>query len=311
MPIQYRHCTVLLPLMVRLKHPSLSPDRESDPHCKTTALGWNVSITLDITYTRNLLLHTLHRTVSQQHSNIHVSKWHEDIPSVPTAADSPILVTLRPLRREAYCWQAAIVREEYRPNQSPQKLASWATQWQSMNHKESLSKVSDIQTYRLEYCFIGLIIDSIPEGIVDSVVLAFACTNILLEWKTGETTNHQRTNWNTEIVLQIRNGSLGFHQCNLNVNPGFVSWTNTVLAEGSRRQLTPTAAYWQKWVHWPSTFREEKSAITHCSEHTGSHFPGKGTFLHSNKTGSQNSSSKPVCCTDVQPKIPVWANCAA
>lgn len=49
MPVQHWHCTLLLPLMVRLKQPSLSPDRESDPHCKTTALGWNVSITLDIT----------------------------------------------------------------------------------------------------------------------------------------------------------------------------------------------------------------------------------------------------------------------
>lgn len=40
----------LLPLSVRLKHPSLSPDRESAPHCRTIALGWYISITLVITY---------------------------------------------------------------------------------------------------------------------------------------------------------------------------------------------------------------------------------------------------------------------
>lgn len=39
-----------LPLSVRLKHPSLSPDRESAPHCRTIALGWYISITLVITY---------------------------------------------------------------------------------------------------------------------------------------------------------------------------------------------------------------------------------------------------------------------
>ena len=36
-------------LRVRLKQPNRSPDRESEPHCKTTALGWNISITLDMT----------------------------------------------------------------------------------------------------------------------------------------------------------------------------------------------------------------------------------------------------------------------
>lgn len=34
------------PLMVRLKQPSRSPDRESAPHWSTTALGWYISITL-------------------------------------------------------------------------------------------------------------------------------------------------------------------------------------------------------------------------------------------------------------------------
>lgn len=41
---------LLIPLSVRLKHPSLSPDRESAPHCRTIALGWYISITLVITY---------------------------------------------------------------------------------------------------------------------------------------------------------------------------------------------------------------------------------------------------------------------
>lgn len=45
-----RYKPLFLPLMVRLKQPSRSPDKESEPHCKTTALGWNVSITLDITW---------------------------------------------------------------------------------------------------------------------------------------------------------------------------------------------------------------------------------------------------------------------
>lgn len=39
-----------LPLTVRLKHPNLSPDNESAPHCNTTALGWYISITFDIIY---------------------------------------------------------------------------------------------------------------------------------------------------------------------------------------------------------------------------------------------------------------------
>lgn len=39
--------------MVRLKHPSLSPDRESAPHWRTTALGWYISITLAIICTRS------------------------------------------------------------------------------------------------------------------------------------------------------------------------------------------------------------------------------------------------------------------
>lgn len=37
---------VHIPLMVRLKQPSLSPDRESAPHWRTTALGWYISMTL-------------------------------------------------------------------------------------------------------------------------------------------------------------------------------------------------------------------------------------------------------------------------
>lgn len=44
---------VNLPLMVRLKQPSLSPDKESAPHCRTTALGWYISITLAMIYTNN------------------------------------------------------------------------------------------------------------------------------------------------------------------------------------------------------------------------------------------------------------------
>lgn len=43
--------------MVRLKHPSLSPDRESAPHWRTTALGWYISITLAIICTGNNLGH--------------------------------------------------------------------------------------------------------------------------------------------------------------------------------------------------------------------------------------------------------------
>lgn len=37
---------VHIPLMVRLKQPSLSPERESAPHWRTTALGWYISMTL-------------------------------------------------------------------------------------------------------------------------------------------------------------------------------------------------------------------------------------------------------------------------
>lgn len=36
--------------MVRLKQPNRSPDRESAPHWSTTALGWYISITLDMIY---------------------------------------------------------------------------------------------------------------------------------------------------------------------------------------------------------------------------------------------------------------------
>lgn len=39
--------------MVRLKQPSLSPDRESAPHWRTTALGWYISITLAMIYTND------------------------------------------------------------------------------------------------------------------------------------------------------------------------------------------------------------------------------------------------------------------
>lgn len=42
-------CYLDSPLMVRLKQPNRSPVKESEPHCKTTALGWNISITLDMT----------------------------------------------------------------------------------------------------------------------------------------------------------------------------------------------------------------------------------------------------------------------
>lgn len=48
-PAQPSLCYTVSPLMVRLKQPNRSPDRESEPHCKTTALGWNISITLDMT----------------------------------------------------------------------------------------------------------------------------------------------------------------------------------------------------------------------------------------------------------------------
>lgn len=37
-----------IPLTVKLKHPILSPASVSAPHCKTIALGWNVSITFVI-----------------------------------------------------------------------------------------------------------------------------------------------------------------------------------------------------------------------------------------------------------------------
>lgn len=43
--------------MVRLKHPSLSPDRESAPHWRTTALGWYISMTLAMIYTRSDIRH--------------------------------------------------------------------------------------------------------------------------------------------------------------------------------------------------------------------------------------------------------------
>jgi len=36
--------------MVRLKQPSLSPDKESAPHWRTTADGWYISITLAMIY---------------------------------------------------------------------------------------------------------------------------------------------------------------------------------------------------------------------------------------------------------------------
>lgn len=48
-PAHLHVCYLVSPLMVRLKQPNRSPDRESEPHCKTTALGWNISITLDMT----------------------------------------------------------------------------------------------------------------------------------------------------------------------------------------------------------------------------------------------------------------------
>lgn len=196
-------------------------------------------------------------------------------------------------------------------NQSPQRTAPWATQWQSLVHKESLSK--DVFTYRLEYCLIGLIINSVPEGIVDSVVLAFACTNILLEWKTGETTSHQRTKCNAQIVPQIRKGSLGFHQCNPNVSLGshgqILSQQKVARASWLQQPLI-----WHKWVHLAVSAQRRK--IYYCH-----HFHvavstqalislAKATLLRSNKTGSQNSSSKPVHGRDAQPKIPVWADCA-
>lgn len=43
--------------MVRLKHPSLSPDRESAPHWRTTALGWYISMTLAIICTSSRICH--------------------------------------------------------------------------------------------------------------------------------------------------------------------------------------------------------------------------------------------------------------
>jgi len=41
------------PFSERLKQPSLSPVRESAPHCSTTALGWNVSITFVTTFNQH------------------------------------------------------------------------------------------------------------------------------------------------------------------------------------------------------------------------------------------------------------------
>lgn len=41
---------VRLPRMVRLKQPRRSPDSESAPHWRTTALGWYISITFAITW---------------------------------------------------------------------------------------------------------------------------------------------------------------------------------------------------------------------------------------------------------------------
>jgi hypothetical protein len=43
--------TLKVPLMVRLKQPSRSPDKESAPHWSTTAEGWYISITLAMIYT--------------------------------------------------------------------------------------------------------------------------------------------------------------------------------------------------------------------------------------------------------------------
>lgn len=44
---------VHIPLMVRLKQPSLSPERESAPHWRTTALGWYISMTLAMIWQRH------------------------------------------------------------------------------------------------------------------------------------------------------------------------------------------------------------------------------------------------------------------
>lgn len=55
----YRQTFFCLPLTVRLKHPSLSPDSESAPHCNTTALGWYISITLDIIYNQHKIVELL------------------------------------------------------------------------------------------------------------------------------------------------------------------------------------------------------------------------------------------------------------
>ena len=45
----YNHQVTAVPFRDKLKHPSLSPARESAPHCSTTALGQYSSMTLDST----------------------------------------------------------------------------------------------------------------------------------------------------------------------------------------------------------------------------------------------------------------------
>lgn len=127
-------------------------------------------------------------------------------------------------------------------------MAPRATQRQSTMHKGSLS------THRLEYCLIGLIINPIPEGIVDSIVLAFACTNVLLEGKTGQSTRSPQT------ALQTMNRSPGVCWCNLNVSISSCGWMLPWCKKA--RAESNSDVFGRSGSIWPLLREEEPTTIT-------------------------------------------------
>lgn len=160
--------------------------------------------------------------MTQQHSNVHVSKWHEDIPSVLTAAGSPILVTVR-LLQELNDDRLQLLRKNTAPeeayhrklNPSPQRTAPWATQWQSVIHKESLSKCLHLLAWILLHRTHH---QSHPGG--DSWQRSTCLCLHQYPIRVKEMRPQVTRKPSATHKLGPKLGSLGFHQCSLNVSLG-------------------------------------------------------------------------------------------
>lgn len=157
---------LLIPLSVRLKHPSLSPDRESAPHCKTIALGWYISITLVITY------HVIHKTYDSYAKLKNSLYWNWR----PWRG----FVYLNTSHSNICCIACVKIWARWTTFLLVLKLHVFVGNVFKISvHVNCPSLYKHRKTYGFENWFVWLIINPVSERKVDSIIFTLARSNVL------------------------------------------------------------------------------------------------------------------------------------